>query len=241
MGMTAVFTAPPQFAVLSGRTELGQVDPAVLIEEVRGPRRLLLGGRSWLVTYIDWHRRRCFVEPSDGGGKARWTGAGVAGLSFDLTRAMRQVLLGTDPPVPLTRRAAGQLAEAREQWGAAVHPGGTVITRVESEDVRWWTWAGYRANATLASTLGDLADPVQGNEDRYIRLRKDLTRDDWLAGTADAAQRLCLPEVSEKALAGLKFNSALPKRLAVATLAARLADLPNAAMVLGEPTRFVVS
>jgi ATP-dependent Lhr-like helicase len=115
-----------------------------------------------------------------------------------------------------------------------------VITRVESEDVRWWTWAGYRANATLASTLGDLADPVQGNEDRYIRLRKDLTRDDWLAGTADAAQRLCLPEVSEKALAGLKFNSALPKRLAVATLAARLADLPNALVVLREPARLVI-
>jgi ATP-dependent Lhr-like helicase len=240
MGMTAVFTAPPQFTVLAGRTELGRVDPALLTEEVHGPRRLLLGGRSWHVTYIDWNRRRCFVEPADSGGKARWTGLGIGGLSFDLSRAMREVLLGSDPPVRLTRRAVAQLAEAREQWGAAVHPGGTVITRMASEDVRWWTWAGYRANATLASTLGDLTDPVQGHGDQYIRLRKDLTRDEWRAGTADAADRLCLPEVNDKALAGLKFNTALPPRLAVATLAARLSDLPNALTVLREPARFVI-
>jgi ATP-dependent Lhr-like helicase len=241
MGMTAVFTAPPEFTVLSGRTELGRVDPALLTEEVRGPRRLLLGGRSWHVTYIDWTRRRCFVEPTEGGGKARWSGGGgVAGLSYSLTRAMREVLLGADPPVALTRRAAGRLAEMRELESGTVHPGGTVITLTADGDVRWWTWAGYRANATLASTLAGVADPVQHVEDRYVRLRQGLTPAEWAAGTADAAERLCLPEVDEKALLGLKFNSALPPRLAEATLAARLADLPHAGAVLGEPTRFVL-
>ncbi|MER7008598.1 hypothetical protein ABT297_36875 [Dactylosporangium sp. NPDC000555] len=44
--MTAVFTTAPEFTVLAGRTELGRVDPAVLGEEVQGPRRLLLGGGS---------------------------------------------------------------------------------------------------------------------------------------------------------------------------------------------------
>src|SRR5262249_18717840 len=107
MGMTAVFTTAPELTVLAGRTELGRVDPAVLVEEVPGPRRLLLGGRSWQVTYIDWARRRCFVEPADGGGKARWTGMGLAGLSFEMSQAMRDVLLGIDPPVKITHRAAG--------------------------------------------------------------------------------------------------------------------------------------
>jgi ATP-dependent Lhr-like helicase len=50
--------------------------------------------------------------------------------------------------------------------------------------------------------------------------------------------RLCLPEVDEKALAGLKFSEALPRHLAVATLAARLADLDHARAVLMEPARF---
>ncbi len=116
-------------------------------------------------------------------------------------------------------------------------PGGTVITR-HREDVRWWTWAGYRANATLAATLSGLTDSKQRFDDDAIRLRDDLTPAMWRAGTTDAVERLCLPEVDERALKGLKFNEALPERLAIATLAARLADLDSAARVLAEPTRF---
>ncbi|MFC7761176.1 DEAD/DEAH box helicase [Catellatospora bangladeshensis] len=82
MGMTAVFAAPPQFTVLAGRTEIGRTDPALLTEKVQGPRLLLLAGRSWRVTYIDWSRRRCFVESADAGGKALWMTSGAPeGLS----------------------------------------------------------------------------------------------------------------------------------------------------------------
>nr|WP_226962392.1 hypothetical protein [Streptomyces sp. C8S0] len=35
--LTASFTAPPQFTVLSGRTEIGRTDPSVLTEERPGP------------------------------------------------------------------------------------------------------------------------------------------------------------------------------------------------------------
>ncbi len=240
MGMTAVFTTAPEFTVLAGRTELGRVDPAVLVEEVQGPRRLLLGGRSWHVAYIDWTRRRCFVEPSEGRGRAHWTGTGIAGLSFHLSRAMRIVLLGTNPPVSLTHRAAERLAEIRQQDNGLVRPDGTIIVRSSSGDLRWWTWAGYRANATLASTLDGLTDPVQNHEDNYLRLRKDLTPTEWKAGAADAAERICLPHIDEKALAGLKFSSALPSRLATATLAARLADIDGAVATLTEPTSFTI-
>jgi ATP-dependent Lhr-like helicase len=239
MELLAVFTGPPEFTVFTGRTELGRIDPSLLTEEVRGDRRILLGGRSWRVTYIDWRRRRCFVEPADGGGRARWLHGGLAGLSYELTRAMREVLLGTDPPVKLTRRAADRLAREREERLALVHPGGSVILRHQGGDLRWWTWAGFRANATLAATLSEVVDPMQRFDDLQIRLREDLTPAAWRELTADAAERLCLPEPSEKALTGLKFSAILPKRLAMATLAARLADLDGATKVLREPVRFV--
>ncbi|MFC7648672.1 hypothetical protein ACFQX6_55675 [Streptosporangium lutulentum] len=103
MDMTAVFTAAPEFTVLSGRKEIGRTDPALLTEEIEGPRLLLLAGRTWRVTYIDWSRRRCFVEAADGRGKARWGGTGYGGLSYVLSQAMRSVLLGADPPVRLSR------------------------------------------------------------------------------------------------------------------------------------------
>jgi ATP-dependent helicase Lhr and Lhr-like helicase len=107
MGLMAVFTAPPEFTVLQGRNEIGRVDPVLLADWVDGPRLLLLAGRSWRVTWTDWKRRRCFVELAEAGGRARWLSGAPGGISYELARAMRDVLLGTDPPVTLTRRAAG--------------------------------------------------------------------------------------------------------------------------------------
>ncbi|MER6590680.1 hypothetical protein ABT214_02160 [Micromonospora purpureochromogenes] len=151
---------------------------------------------------------------------------------------MRDVLVGTDPKVALTARATTRLTALRDDAAATVHPGGSVVVRDREGEVRWWTWAGFRANATLIATLSDLADPTQRYDDASIRLRSDLDRQMWRVATADADQRICLPDVTEKALAGLKFSAALPPRLAAATLAVRLADVEAAAAVLKEPVQF---
>ncbi|MEY9912839.1 ATP-dependent Lhr-like helicase [Catenulispora sp. MAP12-49] len=240
MGLTAAFTAPPQFTVLVGRAEIGRIDPTILTEENPGPRRLLLAGRSWQVTHIDWTRHRVFVETADGGGIAKWSSGGIAGLSFTLTQAMREVMLGAEPPVRLTRRATACLSELREADASdSVHPGGTLITRVGT-DVRWWTWGGYRANATLAATLSSIADPVQRPTDAWVRLREDLTPAMWREATADAADRLVLPDVDARAVKGLKFSAALPPALGAAVVAERLADLDSAGGLLQQPMRFHV-
>ncbi|MET9656738.1 DEAD/DEAH box helicase [Streptomyces sp. NPDC006510] len=240
MNLTAMFTAPPEFTVLNGRTEIGRTDPDLLTEEIEGPRKLLLAGRNWLVTYIDWTRKRCFVEPADEGGRARWSGFGADRIrSFALTRAARDVLLGQDPPVRLTARATAKLAEARDVHLHAVHPGGTVVTRHADGDVRWWTWAGHRANATLAASLASVAAPHRRVSDQWIRLRDDLTLQVWQIARADTGAGLCLPEVDSRAVRGLKFGEALPPRLAEATLAARMTDEESAGTVLAEPARFI--
>lgn len=238
MGLTAAFTAPPQFTVFVGRTEIGRIDPAVLTGESPGPRRLLLAGRSWQVTHIDWTRHRVFTEPADGGGIAKWSSGGIAGLSYALTQAMREVLLGADAPVRHTRRAAVKLAEIRDdQAHESVHPGGTVISRVGTE-ARWWTWAGYRANATLAANLPSIADPVQRPTDAWVRLRSDVTPDMWSAAKKHSTDRLVLPTVDPRAVRGLKFSAALPLALAEAVVAERLADFEGAALALKQASRF---
>ncbi|GAA4855287.1 DEAD/DEAH box helicase [Saccharopolyspora rosea] len=234
--MTAVFTAPPQFTVLEGRREIGHTDPALLTEKVDGPRRLLLGGRSWKVSWIDWKRRRCYVEPASGGGRARWLTPGVGGVGFDLAQAAREVLLGADPPVSLTKRARRALAEVREKHISVVNPDGTTIAQ-SGEDVRWWTWGGFRANATLAATLTGLTDENVRFDDVSLRLRADLSYELWRS--VDVEQDPCLPEVEERALKGLKFSEALPYDLATGTLASRLADLDGARKLLRRPVRFV--
>ena len=237
MNLMAVFTAPPEFTVLHGRDEIGRIDPSLLADRVEGPRLLLLGGRSWRVTWTDWKRRRCFVEPADGGGRARWMSNGVGGVSFEIARSMRDVLLGAEVPALLTQRASGVLAGLRSDGIGRVHTGGLVISRGD-DDLRWWTWAGYRVNATLKATLGNVADEAQRVDDLSIRLRADLRPSTWRGVVHAVQDRLCLPEVDEKALAGLKFSEALPRHLAVATLAARLADLNHAGAVLAASVRF---
>lgn len=239
MELTAVFTAPPEFTVVNGREEIGKTDPSLLTASVDGPRLILLAGHTWRVTWIDWKRRRCFVDPYEGGGgRARWVSSGIGGASFAVARAMRDVLLGENPPVRLSRRAADALTHVREDNLETVHPGGTLIVRTSSGDLRWWTWAGYGANVTLQATLGSLADQSQRADDLYLRLRGDISLEEWRIATTGPAQRLRLPEIDEKALSGLKFNAALPRHLAIATLAARVADTYGARAVLLEAQRF---
>ncbi|MYU55020.1 MULTISPECIES: DEAD/DEAH box helicase [Streptomyces] len=237
MALTAAFTAPPQFTVYFGRKDLGTIDPQLLLEQREGPRLLLLGGRSWQVGHIDFGRRRTFVEPADGGGRARWDSYGLSGLSFPLTRAMRDVLLGADPPARLTRRAQARLAELRENRASHVTTRGTLLRR-EGHKLEWWTWAGFRANATLIASLGALADPVQQPDDERIRLNAATTPQSWQATRTDLADHLVLPEVNPRAVQGLKFSAALPERLAARTVAARLADFDGARSVLDEAVRW---
>ncbi|MBF6231829.1 DEAD/DEAH box helicase [Nocardia farcinica] len=241
LDLTAAFTAPPQFTVLAGRQEIGHADPAVLTDGSPGPRRLLLAGRSWQVTFIDWNRRRAFVEPAKSGGVAKWSTPGLRGLSFELSRAMRDVYLGQDPPVELTRRARTQLADIRTTEGTAhVRPDATVIHR-EGDRVRWWTWAGFRANATLAASLPGIVDPTRRPNDMSIQLRPDLTTAMWRDALAERRALLpsvVLPRVDERAARGLKFSDILPESAAVATVSARLADVPGAVRVLQEKVIF---
>ncbi|MFD9322400.1 hypothetical protein ACFWDQ_32935 [Streptomyces sp. NPDC060053] len=95
-------------------------------------------------------------------------------------------------------------------------------------------------NATFAATLDTGAVPGQYVDDRWIiRLREDVTVRTWSDVKKDAIERLCLPDIGERAVRGLRFGEALPPRLAEATLSARLADVDSAAAVLTEPVRFV--
>ena len=232
MELTSVFTADPEFTVLHGRSEIGRLHPLALTTRVHGGRVVLLGGNTWRVTHIDWRRRRCFVEPSDLPGQARWRGFAPP-LSFELCRSMRSVAAGEPIGVPLTKRASATLAELVDLHTETAWPGGTVVTESAGQPV-WWTWAGEAANATLVVVLGDLAD---GSDNLTIRLRRGAQRDDLHATLRSASVPLPFPEVSDEALRGLKFAETLRPSLARAVLALRLGDSAAAQSVLAEPRR----
>lgn len=230
--LTAVFTAPPEFIVLAGRIEVGTIGTDLLTESVDGPRVLLLGGRSWKVTHIDWDRRRCFVEAVEGGGRAKWSGAG-SGLSYAITRGMREVLLGSAPAgVTFTARAVNVLAELRSSYSDSVSADRLVVRLPSDSAGRWWTWAGTAANRTLQASLPSVIDPRQRLDEKSVRLLPGVSVQELSSALADVQWRS--PIVDANALRGLKFSAALPEALATETLSARLGDVANAAMALAE-------
>lgn len=234
--LMAVFIAAPEFVVLDGRREIGSVGDDVLLADPEGSSRvLLLAGRTWLVTHVDWKRRRCYVEPTDLPGKARWSGI-ATGLSFEISRGMRDVLLGEAPDgVVLSRRASAALDELRGHHGSHVAAGRTVLQESPDGDVHWWTWAGTAANRTLAASLPDLVDPAQRIGDSVLRLHHRTDAREAISALGDAPRELRPPTVNAHAVNGLKFSAALPPALAQATVEERLADAQGAGLVIDEP------
>jgi ATP-dependent Lhr-like helicase len=233
--LTSVFTSEPSFTVLHGRAEVGTVHPLALVGRVPEPRVLLLAGRNWRITYIDWKRRRCFVEPTELPGRIRWH-SGPLALHFSLCRAMREIVLGASPAVQLSRRAKSAIAETRQELAPLADPQRTVVVRDPSGDLHWWTWAGAAANATVHAALVGTSDPLQRVDNLALRVRRDLgARALRAAIDATADHPLQPPAVTDEALRGLKFATALPTGLAAQTLAERLADPQGASAVLHEP------
>jgi ATP-dependent Lhr-like helicase len=150
---------------------------------------------------------------------------------------MRDVLLGTDPEhAQMSRRATAALAEIRQHRSNHVVEHGTVLHRESDREVRWWTWAGAAANRTLHASLGDLVDPAQRIGDESVRLRQGTDLHDAARHLSNIGPEvLAAPSIDERALAGLKFSSALPGELARSTVAERVGDIDTAVVVLGEP------
>jgi ATP-dependent Lhr-like helicase len=141
MELLSIFTSAPQFAVLQGRREIGTVDPFVLIRKVNGPRVIALGGRGWLVSAVDWSRRKAYVEPTEARGDARWISVAHP-QNFALVDAQRRILLGVEPAgTRLSRRAHDHLHRVRSEWSDRVDNNHTLI-RTDGARTRWWTWAG---------------------------------------------------------------------------------------------------
>jgi ATP-dependent Lhr-like helicase len=108
--------------------------------------------------------------------------------------------------------------------------------------VEWWTFAGTRANATLA---GELVRICGGRID-HDPLAIMVEGAENVAAVEQAIRRLaeedpsCMePQVEEDALVGLKFSECLPKELSLSMLASRLRDEPAIRTVLSQPTRIV--
>lgn len=241
MELLAVFTSPPMFSVRHGRDEIGVVPDETLTARPAGlasggAHAIVLAGRNWEITHIDWPRRVVQVEPTDAPGIARWSGSGQP-LGSAIARGVRDVLTGVQAiGVTYGNRAVVRLAELRteHQWA---RPGVTTLLHDDRGRTTWWTFAGWKANAALASLVAELRQDVAAIDDLSIALDPGTVLHDLSALIAGEDTPFPSPSaiVTPDAVKGLKFSECLPETLAERVVAQRIADDVSVALARREP------
>jgi len=230
------------FSVLHGRQELGFVAEMTFFGKQNEPRVLLLGGRAWRVNHLDWQRRVAYVEPADSVGRSRWQGQGQ-GLHYDLCQSIKLVLATEEMSERWSQRARDRIHVLREEhdWAESAN---TVVVRVSDGRLRWWTFAGQRANHVLAQVLSGLMTSTVKVGNLALDFESRLTLDDIEAAMAVLRRSEVdgvRPVVDESVVDGLKFSACLPTEMALEMLGERLADTSGAKQVLNQTVRFTAS
>jgi len=199
-----------------GASEVGYIDPTVLTGE-KDNRLLLLAGRSWRVTEVDWSKRVVWLEPAAEGGKARWMG-GARSLGRDVCQAIREVLAtGAPNIVHLSHRAKSALQGLAEEL--PISPGTHfVVTRSDAGLARTWTFAGTKANRTMAHHAS-----VGGQKVRFDALSVNASAA-MLTEGAQVPFTLTDAEIGSFAEA-VKFFECVPTALLQRTITARNFDV----------------
>ncbi|PQO28925.1 DEAD/DEAH box helicase [Blastopirellula marina] len=237
----SVFMSPPIFSILHGRQEIGYVDIMTFLGKHEGPRILLLGGRAWKVNHIDWRRRMAYVEPTDATGRSRWMGEGQ-GLGFRMAQAIKHVLATDNTEDYLSRRAAERIGEIRQEF-AWVDPDSTIAILAGAGEVEWWTYGGFRANATFSHALSLATNSKVKHDSFKLTFEPSLKQQD-VERAIEAIRQLDVaemrPVVDDAAIDSLKFSECLPAELAIEMVQCRLQEPEAIRQVLKRQVRSIV-
>lgn len=168
MELFAVFSSPQSYTVQThdgaplGTLNQGFVDR--LVDEVSS---FLLGGRAWAVVRVQHDDRRVIVHAAPRGKQPSWGGYLPQFLSYELCQAALDVLTGDEAFTYLHETARGVLAERRAAFDGVLGPGVGGV-EVDDAEVRWWTFAGGRINATLRYALEAVGGDWKVMPDNYV-------------------------------------------------------------------------
>ncbi len=195
-----------------GSSEVGYIDPTVLISDQRNPL-ILLAGRSWRVTEVEWSKRIVWLEPAREGGKARWTG-GARSLGREVCQAIRTVLAAGSPTIiTLSKRAQVALRDLTDALPMSVGTNFVTVLSI-STTARTWTFAGTRVNRNLAHQAS-----VGGQKIRFdalsIHAPASLLRNEVRAPSTLTDEEIAIFAQS------IKFAECVPRGLLIRTIIAR--------------------
>jgi ATP-dependent helicase Lhr and Lhr-like helicase len=241
MALMSVFDTPSLFQVICGIEELGWVHPLSFAGFGQRPVVISLGGRAWEVIRLDEDRSIAQVRPTEERGRSRWLGESRA-LSYPLCQAIHGVLVDEATEPFWSKRATAEIVVARSE-NTTARSEGTVLEGDDRNDrVKWWTFGGLKANASLAGMLRR-KDGVIPRFDNYFVELLDA------GGLQDAERRLralplnhagSLPPIGGPS-SRAKFWECLPEDLRERFTAARFSDPERATSILSQKRLFPVA
>ena len=236
MDILSVFTSPPLFRVMSGQKELGFVDESTFYKREEGPPILVLAGRSWKTSHLDWKRKIAHVEATDQKGASRWLGEGQM-LSHAICQSIRRILSTDSDDPSWSNRASAQFAEIRNEF-PWISPESTSLVLQPNGELRWWTFAGGVANTLLADALKSHCN-VKG--DNLSLVFTQSTSLEEVAGLIDSiVPDSVRPIPNVEAMENLKFSECLSGELAVEVFTSRFDDPKAVSQAIAEPRRVTV-
>ena len=158
MELFSVFTSPPMVKVFYGKQEIGEVHQLTFAVKDGGPALLTLGGRSWQTTYIDWARKKAYVEPSDNRGRSQWISVGQP-MHYEMCQAIAEILLEKGDKAFLSERSKDLLEQLLEEFDW-VEQGTSILLFDNDGNATWWTFAGKLLNSALHNALAEEADKI---------------------------------------------------------------------------------
>ena len=243
MELFAVFSTPQTYAVTTTAGQpLGSLSQGFVDRLVDGVSSFLLGGRAWAVLRVQHEDRRVVVEAAPRGRQPTWGGFLPQFLGRAVCQRILTTLQGDDRPAYLDDAAFAGLTARRD----AVREALAAYDRVEVDDtggevseVRWWTFAGGRINATLRAALDSLgydwkivpdnfAVKVRGSDVSAARVREAMAQ---IRAPAFWSNDALWAEVAE-ALPNYrlsKFQPLMPPWVQREVVAGYLLDVPGAA------------
>ena len=207
MELYAVFSSPQSYVVQTASKQvLGSLNQGFVDRLVDGVSCFLLGGRPWAVIRVEHGERKVIVQKAPRGRKPTWGGFLPQFLGFELCQRVASVL-GSDEDYRYLHASAREiLRDQRARFQGVLEPGRGGL-EVAEDELRWWTFAGGRVNATLRYALEAIGPGWKIVPDNYvIRIRGDVD----LARFQAARDQLADPEFWENEDLWQRVAASLP-------------------------------
>ena len=206
-----------------GSVEVGYIDPTMLAGE-KQDRLILLAGKSWRITDVDWKRKTVWLEPAKEGGKARWTGSGRT-LSREIAQgifwALRQ---GTGEHAVISKRARIEIDRVIEDLPDTGNNVSMTIARNDAGGARLWTFGGTRANRSIAKQIQSVVE-IRRVDAIGLDLKTPVDLENLKANLWATALQFSDQEIKELAKP-IKFCECLPVSLLLQIIQTRQFEKP---------------